>query len=420
MDDDLDMQAYKLLIEPAPAPLTRTSRPPSKMKPNTRFLSHIVREANSHNAALLARETADARKRLKRLMREDGNGAHDDDRRSSAGGDDRKRKDESRHRGRHASRAEDAKYDEDRHRRRRSHADGHDDDTGDDERNPGSRSRHSHRQHRSRHRDSSREDRAGERERKDRDRRSRHSHRRDRSREDDTNDKNDKNERNNKDHRTSKSKQWRRSASPRPSSSKHHRRDRGRSRDDDGDGKRTRYRSLDDSSREASLSASGSASSSDPLDEFVGPRLASDPLAESGGSDSTGMRIRGRGAHSATGSGFSSSMDRHFAADYDPAKDVEHPLQGPRPQVAPRTFGPSTITVDDEDTEMQDDRKQLLRGSAERLRKAGFTDKEIAILARGGRRHPGHTPWAKKGEAREWDRDKVEGDDGPAKPVWAR
>ncbi|CAK7223685.1 hypothetical protein SBRCBS47491_005291 [Sporothrix bragantina] len=223
MDDDLEMQAYKLLIEPTSAPPVRGTRPASKMTPNTRFLSHIVREAKSHNAALLARETADAHKRLKRLMRKDG----------------------------------------------------------------------------------------------------------------------------------------------------------------------------------------------DNNNEFVGPRLASDRLVESS-SDSAGVRIRGRGAHSAAAPGFSNSMDRHFAADYDPTKDVEHPLPAPRPEVAPRS------TAEDEDTEMQDDRKQLLRDSSERLRKAGFTDREIAILARGGRRRPDYTPWAKRGEAREWDRDKVEGDEGPAKPAWAR
>lgn len=69
---------------------------------------------------------------------------------------------------------------------------------------------------------------------------------------------------------------------------------------------------------------------------------------------------------------------------------------------------------------MKEDRKQLLRDNAERLKAAGFTDKEIAILSRGGRRRLDNSPWAKKGEEREWDRDKVEGNEGPVKPVWAR
>ena len=104
-------------------------------------------------------------------------------------------------------------------------------------------------------------------------------------------------------------------------------------------------------------------------------------------------------------------MDRHFAADYDPSADVETQTTG---------RGGSSGTTEDARAEMQRDRKQLLRDGAERLRAAGFTDKEIAIWSRGGRREVADVPWAKKGEAREWDRGKEKGDDGPAKPLWAR
>lgn len=40
-------------------------------KPNTRFLSHIVREADSHNAALKRKEETEARRRLKELYEHD-------------------------------------------------------------------------------------------------------------------------------------------------------------------------------------------------------------------------------------------------------------------------------------------------------------------------------------------------------------
>lgn len=160
--------------------------------------------------------------------------------------------------------------------------------------------------------------------------------------------------------------------------------------------------------------------------------------------------MKGRGAFSSVAlGGPGSSIDRHFASDYDPSNDVEMQdkaatKQAQRPSVQPR---PSSA-AEDAQTEMQRDRKQLLRDGAERLRAAGFTDREIAIWARGGRREvaprdaapkakegkkaarteataeeaedKSNAPWAKKGEAREWDRGKEAGDDGPAKPLWAR
>ncbi|KAL1890860.1 hypothetical protein Sste5346_008001 [Sporothrix stenoceras] len=405
--DDLDMQAYKMLVDPEP-PTSRGTRPASKMKPNTRFLSHIVREAKSHNAALLARETADAQRRLKKLDRKDG----------EDGGSSEEEKEDRRHRRQRRDRGDDStRYSArggDRHRRRRHHRDDDDDEH---------RSSHRHRSHRSHHRDSSREDREREREKKDRDRdresksRSRRHHRdRDDDRDDRDTDKDRSSFKRKHRERSSSPGSWRsrrRSASPRPS--KHDRHDR---HDRDGERERTRARSSYDKS-DSDRDDSDSDYSSDPLDEFVGPKLASDRLGGSSNNDS-GIRIRGRGAVSAS----SSSMDRHFAADYDPANDVEHPLPAPRPQVPHRLS--STIAADDASTEMQEDRKQLLRDNTERLKAAGFTDKEIAILSRGGRRRldtsnsNSKSPWAKKGEAREWDRDKVAGNDGPPRPEWAR
>lgn len=408
--DDLDMQAYKLLVDPTP-PTLRGSRPVSKMKPNTRFLSHIVREAKSHNAALLARETADAQKRLKRLIRKDGEDGVNS-------GDEKDDKDERGYRRRRRDRTgESTRRDDDRHRRRRRHGDDEGERNGErrDKHSSSHRHRGSHHRSGSRHRESSREDREREREKKNRDResRSKRHHDRDRDREEGETDK-DRSSPNRKHQERSDSlsrRSRRRSASPRPS--KYRRRDRDR--DSDRERERTRHRSPYDSS-----GRDESDYSSDPLDEFVGPKLASDRLGSS--SNESGVHIRGRGTLSSAASGFAtSSMDRHFAADYGPSNDVEHPLPQPRPQVAPRLSAiPSSKAADDAGTEMQEDRKQLLGDNTERLKAAGFTDKEIAILSRGGRRRLDNSPWAKKGEAREWDRDKVEGNDGPVKPVWAR
>ncbi|KIH87567.1 hypothetical protein SPBR_05086 [Sporothrix brasiliensis 5110] len=386
MDDDLDMEAYKLLIDPTP-PTARDSRPASKMKPNTRFLSHIVREAKSHNAALLAREAADAQRRLKRLDRK---GGREDN--SSSDNEWRKRR-------RHGT--DDSARDDDRRRRRRRRGDGdagRDDRERDGERRDTHSSNHRHR--RSHHHDSSREDRERDREKMDRDRHSKSRRHRD------TEDGHAEmaHDSSNHKHRRERSKSprlrsRRRSASPRPSKHNHDHRDRDRSPYDSSDRDQSDY-------------------SSDPLDDFVGPQPASSLDHLKDDRNDAGIRIRGRGVHSAVTRGFAaSSMDRHFAANYDPSKDVEHPLPASPPKVAPR---PASIVTEDAEAEMQKDRKQLLRDNTERLKAAGFTDREIAIMSRGGRRRLDSSPWAKKGEAREWDRDKVAGQEGPAKPAWAR
>ncbi|CAK7263610.1 hypothetical protein SEPCBS57363_000652 [Sporothrix epigloea] len=404
MDEDLEMRAYQLLIEPASAPPVRGTRPASKMTPNTRFLSHIVHEAKSHNAALLARAATDAHTRLNRLMRSDGMEASEDDRRSSEDGG---REKDRRHK-RHRSRTDDTKHDEDRHRRRRRHADSDDDY---EKRDSGSHGRHVHRHHKSRHRDSTREERVRPQDRRDSSRRNRHSHH-DRKREDDEN----QIEKEAKvDRYPSTSKHRQQSASP---GQRHSQRWPASSRPPKQDHQH-QHRDCDNIKGRRSFDST-SSSSSDPLDEFVGPRLAPDLHAENS-NEGTGIRMRGRGVHSAITSGFSNSMDRHFAAGYDPTNDMEHPLPAPRPQVIPRFAAPGLDTAGREDIDMHEDRKKLLQyNNTKRLREAGFTDKEISILECGGRRRLVQTLWAKKGEARDWDRGKVEGVDGPAKPDWAR
>ncbi|SMR64532.1 unnamed protein product [Zymoseptoria tritici ST99CH_3D1] len=61
-------------------------------KPNTRFLRNIVRDVDSHNAALKAKEEQEARARLRKLRREDRT-------RDGRDGKDRQGEDSTRHRG---------------------------------------------------------------------------------------------------------------------------------------------------------------------------------------------------------------------------------------------------------------------------------------------------------------------------------
>src|SRR5437763_1457859 len=64
--------------------LTATRRDKNAPKPNTRFLRNLVRDADSHNTALLAKEKAETRARLRALEsgakrgREDAGNDRDD------------------------------------------------------------------------------------------------------------------------------------------------------------------------------------------------------------------------------------------------------------------------------------------------------------------------------------------------------
>ncbi|TGJ85673.1 hypothetical protein E0Z10_g3119 [Xylaria hypoxylon] len=55
-------------------------RPPNQPKPNTRFLNNIIRDTNSHNRALLARENAESQARLRDLEEADRRKRDEDER----------------------------------------------------------------------------------------------------------------------------------------------------------------------------------------------------------------------------------------------------------------------------------------------------------------------------------------------------
>ncbi|CCX13516.1 hypothetical protein FPQ18DRAFT_314253 [Pyronema domesticum] len=249
----------------------------SAPKPNTRFLRNIVRDVDSHNTALIAKEAAEAKARFQRLQnRAEGRLSRSpsprrrDDRSRSP---DEERSRHRRRRSRHRSRSKD------RHGRR------------EDDKKKSRRWSHSRSSERSKtryHHSSRRKD-------YDRERRKRS---RSRSRED------------------GREKRSRRS-----------RRSRSRSRDDD---KRSRRKDHDERrdkerSRRHRSSSRGkrkqtedrdtpgtpnSTAFSDPLDEIIGPAPPPKP------------QTRGRGA---TGQ---SAMDSRFLSTYDPTLDVQIDSEG--------------------------------------------------------------------------------------------
>ncbi|CAD0087276.1 unnamed protein product [Aureobasidium vineae] len=135
------------------------------------------------------------------------------------------------------------------------------------------------------------------------------------------------------------------------------------------------------------------ASDSDPLDAIIGPAPPSHPP----------VRSRGRGAQN-----HASAIDNHFSSNYDPSADVQ-----PDPQ-----------EDDDWDQALEAlrDRQKWKQQGADRLRAAGFTEKEVSKWEKGGGKSEEDVVWAKKGEGREWDRGKVVDEHGlvEVKPEWGR
>lgn len=332
--------------------LTPTHRPTGQApKPNTRFLRNILRETDSHNAALLAKEAEESRARLKSL-RGGGQGSAESshqsqhvDRRSrikrrreesDTESDRRRRYDErSSHRSHRSKRDTSADRDDLRRGEKRSRRLYE----SDDERDHG-RSRHSHRSRRHRDKSASEND-------------------------------NDRHER----RRSHKHRNRSRSAGSRERRHRETSDDQGRRR------KHRRRRSPSSSPKARDRQVDGS--DSDPLEAIVGPAPAPPPSK---------VRVRGRGAVRA-----SSTMDAHFAADYDPSQDVQ-PDSG------------------EDDWEMAiealRDRQRWRQQGAERLKAAGFTDEEVKKWEKGGEKTEEDVRWRKKGEGREWDRGKVVDEDG--------
>ncbi|KAI5917652.1 hypothetical protein F4810DRAFT_641389 [Camillea tinctor] len=337
-----------------------SKRPANQPKPNTRFLNNIIRDTNSHNRALLARENAESRARLRDLEDAEEKKRQDEERklrRSRPGpGDTRKRmlgdiaailggspkrrredKAEGSSSGRREKSTERRGERENRNSRKELFSDSH---------------------HRHKH----------------------HSHRRDSRRD------------------SSRS----RSRSPEERRRKHRERsprrkggdlfDEDRSRSD----RRKRLESIHSSPKHES-------SDSDPLDDLIGP--APPPSAHSKGP----VRPRGRGAHSST-----SGIDSRFAADYNPQADVTPDLD--------EDGGGGSGGDWDSAVEAFRDRQKWKQQGAERLRSAGFTEDQIQKWEKGDRKDESDVRWNTHGGVREWDRGKVLDEDGrvAAKAEWGR
>jgi hypothetical protein len=137
-----------------------------------------------------------------------------------------------------------------------------------------------------------------------------------------------------------------------------------------------------------------SASDSDPIESIIKP-LPPDTSSQ--------VRPRGRGAMKR-----SSGIDARFSSAYDPAADVQ----------------PNSASEDDWDQALEalQDRQKWKQQGAERLRAAGFTDKEISTWEKGGTKNEDDVRWTKPGEGREWDRGKIITADGAVTtaPDWGR
>ncbi|WYZ45617.1 hypothetical protein EsH8_VIII_000933 [Colletotrichum jinshuiense] len=351
----------------------RPEKKPANMpKPNTRFLRHIIKDTNTHNKNLLAKEAAESRARLKDLEH-----AEEKEKRRKAGPQDIRRRQMGDikailgDRKERASRP--ARPDEKSH--------------GKDE--PSPRKRH-HRERRS----ASPERGAGG------------GGRHRRSRRDESDPEHDDRRKHRSDRRRSRSPDEKsrrhRHRSPlggKDLTSKSHRTDKERRRDEEGDSKSKAHRSRKDRSRErpqGGFSIKGSsrraaqeqesatataASDSDPLDEFIGPAPAAAPI-----------RSRGRGAASGT-----SGIDKRFEADYDPKADVEMADDG-------------NAENWDDAVEAFRDRQKWRQNQEQRMQAAGYSDDMIKKWREGGeQKDERDVRWAKAGEKREWDRGKEGG-----------
>ncbi|KAI1771634.1 hypothetical protein F4818DRAFT_428457 [Hypoxylon cercidicola] len=319
-------------------------RPANQPKPNTRFLNNIIRNTNSHNRALHAKESAESKAKLRDLEDADEKKRMEEERKlrkakpgpgdtrkrmlgdiaAILGGSSKKRKtDDTDLFASNASHsAKRGTEGSSRRQRRGSAIDGDDGDAKRDRRKDRSVetsriSRHTHR-----------------REQEDREGGSSSSH--------------------------SLRRKYRDRSPGRKSESRRHHQSSVAKRPE----------------RESSLSKD--LSDSDPLDEIIGPAPATKPA----------IRPRGRGANAAT-----SGIDSRFAPDYDPRRDV--------------TPDPDDGDGWDRAAEAFRDRQKWKKQGADRLRSAGFTEEQVKKWENGDQKDEADVRWIEAGAEREWDRGKV-------------
>lgn len=356
---------------------TAQRRDKNAPKPNTRFLRNLVRDADSHNAALLAKEKAETRARLKGLESGAKRGREDAGTRGDDGTKRQRRDGEREGRwkgvlsglGKPSLRERDGESRSERPHKSRDQTTRHRTERTESDERTHVESR-SYRRRRSRSPDSrSRSPR--HRKRSDRDRKSSH---RSRSREP-------------KDRRRNRSRD-RLSKSP---DDNHTRRSTARSR--------VSASHKDRAPRSPSPRKATHSDSDDPLSSFFGP--APPPK----------IRPRGRGATSSN----RSTMDLRF----------NDPSYNPRADVALSDFGDEGGKDDDWSNSLEAlrDRAAWREKGAQRLRDAGFKEQDVAKWESGGReKDERDLKWRGKGEGREWDAGKVAGEEEEVrvKAAWTK
>ncbi|KAL4791821.1 hypothetical protein BDV19DRAFT_369788 [Aspergillus venezuelensis] len=328
----------------------------SAPQPNTRFLRHIIKETDNHNAALKRKKEREARDRVRQLRDQPSassrNRSRDrhrdsrrtDDRHSRLERDER----EDRHRShRRSHRSRSRSPDRDRHRTSRRERD------RDDDRHRRSRKSHRYRSHS----------------------RSRSPHERDSHR---------------RRHRRRSSS---RSRSPEP-----------RERRKDKDSSRCKY--IPKSAPEPQIEADGN--DLDPLEDLVGPL----PKEEAP------MRSRGRGAYKSNISNIDAHFapDYDPSLDVQPEDDEAQPTKSTRRHVPGLMTGDDDWELA---LEALRDRARWKQQGEDRLREAGFNNDIVERWKAGGSTAAGNdeglldsVKWSSKSEGREWDRGKFVDEDG--------
>ena len=363
-------------------------------KANTRFLKNIIRETNSHNAALQAKEVEESRARLKSLHHSDGKSPSSRDSDFQINGEDhhrskRRRTDDEDEKKRHIRRDREGKFSR-RHRdeERRSITSYRKDSDDQYTSEANGEDRYHERRHRHRHRH-------------------RHHHR-SRHRRDDEDELYEYDRRGTTTRKQSGKRYRSRSRSPRSIGNHHQRHHRSQrsvrsspSAPSDQNGEHGSVSRLKEDSRSTSADddanikkrAASLDSDSDPLEAIIGPPPP--PPAPK-------VQARGRGNFSS-----SSAMDSHFASNYDPSVDVH--------------LDPDMEDDWDQALEAIRDRQRWQKLGAERLKSAGFTEEEVKKWEKGGERTEEDVRWQGQGEGREWDRGKIIGDDGiETRSEWGR
>lgn len=153
---------------------------------------------------------------------------------------------------------------------------------------------------------------------------------------------------------------------------------------------------------------------SDPLEDLVGPLP---PRAHN--ENEPPLRSRGRGAYKPN----SSTIDAHFAPDYDPTLDVHRDIDDQPAGTKPSRRPVTGLMTEEDDWDMAlealRDRAIWKQKGEDRLRAAGMDDETIdrwksnaAFAGMDGEGKAEDVRWSKKGEGREWDRGKVMDDEG--------